>query len=76
MRCFLMTGGHIESVRILPDHLSDQDAVKHCQRTFEMAAGMFDAFEVWHLERMVHQHSAAGADSSAPEISEPSRAAG
>ncbi len=57
MRCYLMKSGHIMSVKELPADLSDQEAVEQCRLAFESKPEFFDDFEVWRLDRKIHQHS-------------------
>jgi hypothetical protein len=57
MRCFLMRGGHIVSVRELSTVLSDEEAIEQCRLEFEKSRQYFDDFEVWQRTRKVYQHS-------------------
>lgn len=56
MRCYLMRGGHIVSVEMLPG-LSDQEAIEQSHRIFaERAENQYDGFELWDMARVVTRH--------------------
>ena len=57
MRCFFMRNGHIGSVEILPDHLTDEQAIAHAGKRFivRLREG-FEGFEVWDHERRVFRY--------------------
>jgi len=57
MRCFLMSGGHIVSVKVLSTDLSDEEAIEQCRLEFENSRQYLDDFEVWQRTRKVYQHS-------------------
>ena len=57
MRCFLMRGGHIESVELLEPG-SDEDLIVQGRMWFEVrkAEGRFDGFEVWDGARRLYTY--------------------
>ena len=57
MRCYLMHGGHIASVKELSPDLSDEEAIELCRLAFEDRLEYLDDFEVWQRTRKVYQHS-------------------
>jgi hypothetical protein len=56
MRCFFMKGGHVVSVKMLPD-LPDEEAIKKLHELFsETHSGLYDGFELWDRARVVIRH--------------------
>jgi hypothetical protein len=57
MRCYLMKGGHIVSIRELPADLSDEEAVEQGRLAFEAGREHLDDFEVWQRTRRIYRQS-------------------
>jgi hypothetical protein len=57
VRCYLMRHGHIAGVEIMPEGISDADAVERAKQLFEEQGqqGRYDGFEIWHEARFVHR---------------------
>jgi len=55
MRCFLMRGGHIESVELL-EAGADNDLIAQGRMWFEVrkVEGRFDGFEIWDGARRLY----------------------
>ena len=57
MRCYLMKGGHIATVKELPPDLLDEEAIEQCGLLFETSLAQFDDFEVWYHMRKIYRNS-------------------
>ncbi len=56
MRCYLMKGGHIVNVELLPG-LSDQEAIEKSHILFSnMPEERYDGFELWEGARFILRH--------------------
>ncbi len=57
MRCYFMRKGNIVGVEILPDDISDADAVERAKQLFEeqRQQGRYEGFELWDRARFIHR---------------------
>jgi hypothetical protein len=57
MRCYFMRDGHIGHVEILPEGISDTDAIERSKELFEThpQRARYDGFELWHETRYLYR---------------------
>lgn len=58
MRCYFMRKGHIAGVEILPEGLSDAEAVERAKQVFAERQEQnvrYDGFEVWDRARHIYR---------------------
>jgi hypothetical protein len=57
MRCYFIRDRQVVGVAMLPQCLSDQDAIAMAHKLCAKRRGRIDAFEVWDGARLVIRHS-------------------
>lgn len=59
MRCYFLRKGHIAGVEVLPEGLTDTEAVERAQQLFverqQQQTARYDGFEVWDRARHIHR---------------------
>jgi hypothetical protein len=53
MRCYFLKAGRLAGVEVLPDGLSDEEAITKARALLSKRKGPFDSFEVWEGSRYV-----------------------
>ena len=53
MWCYFLRHGHIAGVEVLPQGLSDEDAIVRAHILSSKRKGVFDGYELWDGTRMV-----------------------
>jgi hypothetical protein len=53
MRCYFLRAGRIAGVELMPEGLSDEEAVVRAHVLLAKRKGPFDSFEVWARSRFV-----------------------